>query len=461
MLTLEEVLSNVHQSMYPVRLNTIQELVFCRCWEGFSYQDIAEEFGYDPDYIRVVGARLWKVLSHALGEKITKSNLRAILRQQFTQPLPSPTSCPNVFGYPPQSSANPAVQNGRHPLLHIESPAGPVPLNSSFYVERPYVDEFAYSELARNGALIRIKGPTRWGKTSLLNRLLAKAHTIGYKTVRLNFHQADHTVLSDIDSLLRWFCANMAHQLKIEPKIDEYWDDYLGTKTSCTNYLQSYLLESVETAIVLSLDEIHVIFEYPGVAQEFLPLLRLWHEEANNLSLWGKLRIVVAHSTEIYVPLNLKQSPFNVGIPIKLPSFTLEQVQELARHHQMTVVTQTAVRDFLQPLHGLVNGHPYLIRLALYTLVKRGQSYQQLMKEASTASGVFAGYLQRLLTMLQQQPHLAAAFKDVIQAGTPIAIATISAYKLQSMGLVNVMEDKSLPSCLLYQQYFQNRIDDF
>lgn len=461
MLTLEEALRNVHQSMYPLRLNNIQELVFCRCWEGFSYQEIADEVGYDPDYVRVVGARLWKTLSNVLGERITKSNFQVILKQQFVQPeflSNHPKEDPLKTH---QTPAHKTIQGKQDLSLRIESPEGPVPLGSPFYVERPFVDEFADTEITRNGALVRIRGPKRWGKTSLLNRVLAKAHSIGYKSVRLNFHQADHAVLSNIDSLLRWFCANVAHQLKLEPKIDDFWDEYLGIKTSCTNYLQSYVLDSVETAIVLSLDEAQVIFEYPEVAKEFLPLLRLWHEEANNLSLWGKLRIIVAHSTEIYVPLNLKQSPFNVGIPIKLPSFTLEQVTGLASQHKLLFTNQDVVTDFLEPLHTLVNGHPYLIRLALYTLTQGGQSFEQLMKEASTSSGVFAGHLHRLLTLLQQQPNLATAFKNIIQATTPISIDTISAYKLQSLGLVNLIEDQSLPSCPLYQHYFRNRIDDF
>lgn len=461
MLTLEEALRNVHQSMDPVRLNTIQELVFCRSWEGFSYQEIAEEVGYDADYVRVVGARLWKTLSNVLGERITKSNFQVILKQQYVQPaLLSNSSQTNSLQVQP-TSAHATLQLQQETSLTIEAPEGPVPLGSHFYIERPFVDEFAITEITRNGALVRIRGPQRWGKTSLLNRVLAKVQSIGYKYVRLNFHQADHAVLSDIDSLLRWFCANVAFQLQMDPKIDDFWDEYLGTKTSCTNYLQSYILENVETAIAIALDDIHVIFEYPEVAKEFLPLLRLWHEEANNLSLWGKLRIIVAHSTEIYVPLNLKQSPFNVGIPIKLSPFTLEQVKTLVDRHQLSRHNQTVSIDCLKPLQTLVNGHPYLIRSALFTLVQGGKSCEQLMKAASTSSGVFAGHLQRLLTLLQQQPKLAEAFKAVIQAESPMSIDTISAYKLQSLGLVNLIEDKSLPSCPLYQQYFQNRVDDF
>lgn len=49
------------------------------------------------------------------------------------------------------------------------------------------------------------------------------------------------------------------------------------------------------------------------------------------------MRLVVIHSTEVYVTLQLNQSPFsNVGFPIELPNFNSEQVQELAKRYGLT-----------------------------------------------------------------------------------------------------------------------------
>ena len=72
-----------------------------------------------------------------------------------------------------------------------------------------------------------------------------------------------------------------------------------------------------------------------GFMQEvyFLPLLRSWYEEGKRLPIWQKLRLIVVHSTEIYVPLQLNQSPFNVGLPIQLDDFNLEEVQQLAQRY--------------------------------------------------------------------------------------------------------------------------------
>ncbi|WP_249103672.1 AAA-like domain-containing protein [Argonema galeatum] len=58
--------------------------------------------------------------------------------------------------------------------------------------------------------------------------------------------------------------------------------------------------------------------------------MRFWHEEARRENVWQSVRLVLVHSTEVYVSLSINQSPFNVGLTIKLPQFTSQQVQDLA-----------------------------------------------------------------------------------------------------------------------------------
>jgi len=62
-------------------LTQVQEIVFRQSWEGKSYSKIAQDTGYDPDYIKDVGAKLWKRLSQELGERVKKDNLKAVIRR--------------------------------------------------------------------------------------------------------------------------------------------------------------------------------------------------------------------------------------------------------------------------------------------------------------------------------------------------------------------------------------------
>lgn len=62
-------------------INDLQEQVFCYCWEGFTYQAISEQLGYDTDYIRRVGSQLWQKLSQYTEQPIQKNNMRFVIRR--------------------------------------------------------------------------------------------------------------------------------------------------------------------------------------------------------------------------------------------------------------------------------------------------------------------------------------------------------------------------------------------
>ena len=80
-MTIEEALAIVESVLETASLNDLQEVIFRQSWERKTYPQIAEEFGYDAEYIKIVGFRLWKMLSQVMGEKVTKDNLRSALRR--------------------------------------------------------------------------------------------------------------------------------------------------------------------------------------------------------------------------------------------------------------------------------------------------------------------------------------------------------------------------------------------
>jgi transcriptional regulator with XRE-family HTH domain len=330
-------------------------------------------------------------------------------------------------------------------------PNGAVPLGSPFYLERKPFEAQIDREIRKPGALVRIKAPREMGKTSLLLRTLAVAKGLGYQTVHLNIEQADDAILSDLDRFLRWICANAANQLNLEPRLDEYWDEDLGSKISCTSYFRDYLLPGITTPLVFALDEVNQIFEQPQTAKDFLPLLRSWYEEAKIYPLWQKLRLVVVHSTEIYVPLQLNQSPFNVGLPIQLDTFDLLGVMELARRYGLNWENEAPAEQLM----NLVSGHPALINIALYHLSREDLTLTQLLETAHTATGIYRHHLQSHWAALAEQPELATALSTIMSATEPIVIAPILAYKLSSLGLIQRSGDTVIPGCELYQRAFK------
>lgn len=339
-----------------------------------------------------------------------------------------------------------------------ELPGGQVPLNSAFYVERCSsrsgtritLEAECYKTITQPGSLIRIKGARQTGKTSLMARILYQAAQQGCRAVSVNFQLADKTVFEDLDRFLRWFCASVCLGVQLPNQLTSYWDDLFGSKVSCKIYFEQYLLAKTAEAIVLGLDDIDRLFQYPSLADEFFGLLRTWHEEAKNREIWKKLRLVVAHSTEVYIPLSINKSPFNVGFSIDLPPFNPEQVQDLAKRHRLDWSLTTA-----EQLIDFVGGQPHLIRVALYHIWRQDMTLEQLLQTSPTSEGIYETHLQRQLWMLQQQPELITAFRQVVMADAPVELDLIPAFKLQSMGLVDLQGKQAKPSCRLYKQYFR------
>ncbi|MFZ1025270.1 MAG: AAA-like domain-containing protein [Limnoraphis robusta] len=341
----------------------------------------------------------------------------------------------------------------------IEQPGGPIPPFSTVYIERPPLEKQAKEAIEQPGCLLRIKSPRKMGKTSLILQLKTHAIALGYRVVHLDFRQVDSSLLTDLNSFLRWLCKSLSYQLKLECELDDYWDEDIGGKVSCTSYLYNSILERLETPLLLILSEIDRLFESPQIYQDFLPLLRSWYEEAKQEETAQKLRLVLTHSTEIYVPLKINQSPFNVGLVLQLPRFNLEQTKALVHCYGFSSTLSKTIAD---QLYQWVNGHPYLTQLALYHLLKQTESNSQapdiqlahIIHESATPSGIYSDHLRSCLIYLKDNQELASAFQYVVEIDDAIILDPIIAYRLESVGLVKLLGNQVICSCELYRQYF-------
>jgi AAA-like domain len=430
------ILIKVNGLIAPDHLSYIQEIVFLRSCEGKKYQEIATESGYDYDYVKEIGFELWKKLSRILGRKVTKKNVRLLLAE-----LPEP-----ILLEPP------TVSLSTHPAT-IEFPSSPLSIESGFYVQRSALELLAYREILKPGGLLRIKAPRQMGKTSLVLRIIAHAQSQGLLPVLLDLQSADRRLFENLNDFLRWLCIHVSRQVNLEPQLDEYWDEESGSKISCNLYFQMFLLEQVKKPIVLIFDEITPLFEYPELAKDVLPLFRIWHELAAQHSSWQNLRLIVVHNIEIYVPLKINQSPFNVGVPIELDGFNLEQTTRLAQCYQLDSLNESE----LNQLNYLVGGNPYHLQLAFYWL-RNDLPIEQLLKEAATESGIYRQDLHRQWNRLQQSPSLLYSLRELIKNPDLTTLEMITAYRLESLGLIKRTGNQAEIFSPLYQSYFEDHL---
>jgi transcriptional regulator with XRE-family HTH domain len=343
------------------------------------------------------------------------------------------------------------------PVAPPELPSGQVDLASPFYIERPPIEERCYETITQPGALIRIKAPRQMGKTSLMARILHHAEQQGSRTVALSLQLANQRVFANSDKFLQWFCAIVGLELGVPDQLAKYWEmaEIAGSNISCRAYFEQYLLPQLDRPLTLGLDEVDCIFPYQEIADDFFGLLRALHEEAKRRDIWKKFRLIVVHSTEVYVPLDMNKSPFNVGLPIELPEFTSQQVQDLARRHGLDWNAGE-----VEKLMALVGGHPYLLRLAMYAIARQDVTLDQVLQEAPTEAGLYSDHLRRHLWNLEKHPELMEAMREVASVNSVVRLPAVQAFKLNSMGLVKLQGNDVTPRCYLYEQYFRERLID-
>ena len=62
-------------------LDYLQKIILEGTFDGQKYAEIAKEFHVSESHIRDKASELWKILGEILGENISKSNIRAILKK--------------------------------------------------------------------------------------------------------------------------------------------------------------------------------------------------------------------------------------------------------------------------------------------------------------------------------------------------------------------------------------------
>lgn len=337
----------------------------------------------------------------------------------------------------------------------MESPYGQMLLDSKFYIERPPNEDSCCQMITKPGALIRIKAPRQMGKSSLMGYILNYTRQQHYRTVTISFQGLDESIFKNLDHFLRSFCELVTLQLDLKYKPKDNWKGLEGSKPKCTSFFQKCVLPekdilgmNKDTPFVLALDEVDLTFQHLNIAREFLSLLRSWNEKKND-SIWEKLRLIITHSQEVYMFLDARESPFNVGLPIELPEFTQEQLLDLATRHGLLWTVGE-----VDQLRGLVGGHPFLARVALYEIALGKLTLERLLRIAPTREGPYTAHLNHHHDKLREKPALLAAFKQVIAVDSPVRLENEETFKLHGMGLVKYVGNDVTPFCELYRRYF-------
>ena len=81
-VSFEKALYVIDRAIQPLYLNKIQEIILEQTWYGKTYSEIASSHSYEFEYIKGAGSELWRLLSQAFDEQISKSNFVQFMRRK-------------------------------------------------------------------------------------------------------------------------------------------------------------------------------------------------------------------------------------------------------------------------------------------------------------------------------------------------------------------------------------------
>jgi hypothetical protein len=162
--------------------------------------------------------------------------------------------------------------------------------------------------------------------------------------------------------------------------------------------------------------------------------------------------MIMVISTEPYLLIDdVNQSPFNVGLQIILDDFDEAQVRHLNQEHGSPV--SEAEFPYLLKLLG---GHPYLTRMALYTMLSEQMPWTELTRVAVADQGPFGDHLRRHHWLLRDEPNLRAALKQVIEKST--CSDQLALFRLLQAGLIKGSGEFYTCRCDLYRMYLEDKL---
>ncbi|MBL8152151.1 MAG: AAA-like domain-containing protein, partial [Blastocatellia bacterium] len=338
--------------------------------------------------------------------------------------------------------------------LMLEPVGGAVVLESPFYLLRPTDADFQ-AAITRRDSIVLVKGARQMGKTSLLARGLQQARSLGAKVVLTDFQMLSEEHFRSSDSLFLALAQTYADQFDLPTLPNDVWKSQRGPTINLQRYIQKEVLGQLSQPIVWGLDEVDRLLAYP-YASEFFGLLRSWHNARalEPSGSWHKLTIAIAYATEAHLLIaDPNQSPFNVGTQILLKDFTLEEVAELNRRHKYPLKSHAEV----ERLFSLLGGQPYLVRCALYEMVNRKMSIDEL--EETGSNSIFADHLQRILQIIRRDKTIAASVLTIVEGGRCNDEAAF--YRLRSAGIMSGNSASTMkPRCQLYENFLRVNLRD-
>ena len=152
-------------------LTELQRVILQQVWKGRKYSDIADLYGCTDGHAKDVGSALWKKLTLALGERVSKQNVRSLLIRKIKA---IPRKSAQVMGamMAPYTLPSTPPQSSPQAVLPIHPDRQEPSLESPSFVGRAEAIAHINTRVAQGTRMILIQGEGGLGKTTLAQTYL-------------------------------------------------------------------------------------------------------------------------------------------------------------------------------------------------------------------------------------------------------------------------------------------------
>lgn len=160
-------------------LSDAEETVLQGAWDGKTYEQMAETSSYAVNYLKNdAGPNFWKLLSTALGEKVSKANFRAVLERQSKSSYGAASNIQLQQVLQPQESISQPEVEAAHSRASNFVDWGKAPDIRVFYGRHKELDDLQKGILEKNYRLVALVGMRGIGKTTLTVKLVERLKTM-------------------------------------------------------------------------------------------------------------------------------------------------------------------------------------------------------------------------------------------------------------------------------------------
>ena len=336
---------------------------------------------------------------------------------------------------------------------NLEPPYGTMRPDSHFYIERIADDNCWQHIAAPHAVTLFVQAPMQMGKSSLMRRVLDRVGKVRQlPSAFIDFQKFTEQLLQHEEDFFVEFCLMIGDALGLPDDIDHYWSPRRTNIVNCSRYLSDYIIPRLDGPFILAMDEVERMQTVPFRAN-FFGMLRTWHNNRVYEESFAKMSLFLSSSTDPYLLIdNPHQSPFNVATLVALEDFSSQEVHELNQRHGSPLTPEQVAE-----LMNLVNGHPFLTRLALYQLADGKIDMPTLLTQGGEDAGPFGDHLRHYLLRILKNPELRQALVRIVHDHTHKEDALF--YRLKGAGLVRKTGKQVTFRNNLYERYFKERLN--